>query len=80
MVILVGMPKVNVYLPEDLADWARKAGVNVSAMTQEALRREQVLREQARLVADDRAAGLIDEEEVQRWRRRLAPSSSTPLS
>jgi post-segregation antitoxin (ccd killing protein) len=70
------MPKVNVYLPQELADWARTAHVNVSAITQEALRRERLLREQADLVAEDRAAGRVDEQEVERWRQRLAQSSS----
>jgi post-segregation antitoxin (ccd killing protein) len=32
------MARVNVYLPDDLAESARSAGVNVSAITQEALR------------------------------------------
>lgn len=34
------MARVNVYLPDDLADQARAAELNVSAITQEALRRE----------------------------------------
>jgi post-segregation antitoxin (ccd killing protein) len=33
------MARVNVYLPDDLADEARAAGLNVSQLTQEALRR-----------------------------------------
>lgn len=32
------MTRVNVYLPDDLADAAREAGLNVSGITQEALR------------------------------------------
>jgi post-segregation antitoxin (ccd killing protein) len=32
------MARVNVYLPDDLAEAARDAGLNVSALTQEALR------------------------------------------
>lgn len=32
------MSRVNVYLPDDLADAARAAGLNVSAIAQEALR------------------------------------------
>jgi post-segregation antitoxin (ccd killing protein) len=74
------MPKVNVYLPQELADWAKRADVNMSAITQEALRRERLLREQADLVAEDRAAGRVDEQEVARWRQRLAPLSSTAPS
>lgn len=31
------MARVNVYLPDDLADAARKAGLNVSGITQAAL-------------------------------------------
>jgi post-segregation antitoxin (ccd killing protein) len=34
------MARVNVYLPDDLATAARAAGINVSNLTQEALRRE----------------------------------------
>ena len=34
------MGRVNVYLPDDLAEEARAAGLNVSNITQEALRRE----------------------------------------
>lgn len=74
------MPKLNVYLPEELAEWVKTVDINVSAITQEALRRERLLWEQAQLVAADRAAGELDEEEVARWRQRLAPSSSTPRS
>lgn len=34
------MARVNVYLPDDLAEQARRAGINVSNVTQEALRRQ----------------------------------------
>jgi post-segregation antitoxin (ccd killing protein) len=34
------MARVNVYLPDDLAEQARDAGINVSSITQDALRRE----------------------------------------
>jgi len=34
------MARVNVYLPDDLAEEARTAGLNVSRLSQEALRRE----------------------------------------
>lgn len=37
-VYLVRMARVNVYLPDDLAAEARAAGLNVSAITQQALR------------------------------------------
>lgn len=33
------MARVNVYLPDELADRARAAGLNVSGLAQEALRR-----------------------------------------
>jgi post-segregation antitoxin (ccd killing protein) len=33
------MARVNVYLPDDLAEQARDAGLNVSGLTQEAVRR-----------------------------------------
>jgi post-segregation antitoxin (ccd killing protein) len=32
------MSRVNVYLPDDLAEEARKAGLNISSLTQEAIR------------------------------------------
>ena len=35
----VRMARVNVYLPDDLAAVARESGLNVSRLTQEALRR-----------------------------------------
>lgn len=35
----VCMRRVNVYLPEDLADRARRADLNVSALAQDAIRR-----------------------------------------
>ncbi|MGA3217914.1 MAG: type II toxin-antitoxin system CcdA family antitoxin [Acidimicrobiales bacterium] len=34
------MARVNIYLPDDLAEEARSAGLNVSKVAQEALRRE----------------------------------------
>lgn len=34
------MPRINVYLPDDLAQRVRDADINVSAVAQEALRRE----------------------------------------
>lgn len=33
------MPRVNVYLPDDLAAAVRAAGLNLSSLTQEAIRR-----------------------------------------
>jgi post-segregation antitoxin (ccd killing protein) len=36
----VCMARVNVYLPDELAEQARAAGLNVSHLTQEALRKE----------------------------------------
>ena len=33
------MARVNVYLPDELADRAKRAGLNVSALTQDAIRR-----------------------------------------
>ncbi len=33
------MARVNIYLPDDLAEAAREAGLNVSQLTQEAVRR-----------------------------------------
>jgi len=37
-VYIVCMARVNVYLPDDLADRARAAGVNVSGVAQDAIR------------------------------------------
>ena len=34
------MARVNVYLPDDLADAARAADLNISSLTQDAIRRE----------------------------------------
>lgn len=79
-VIPMVISKINVYLPDELAEWVKTVDINVTAITREALRRERLLREQAQLVAADRAAGELDEEEVTRWRARLARSSSTPRS
>lgn len=36
--ILCGVTRLNVYLPDDLAAEAKKAGLNLSAVTQEAVR------------------------------------------
>jgi post-segregation antitoxin (ccd killing protein) len=36
---MCGVARINVYLPDDLATEAKKAGLNVSAVTQQALRR-----------------------------------------
>jgi post-segregation antitoxin (ccd killing protein) len=33
------MPRVNIYLPDDLAAAVRAAGINLSSLTQEAIRR-----------------------------------------
>jgi predicted ATP-grasp superfamily ATP-dependent carboligase len=38
------MARVNVYLPDDLASDARGAGLNVSALTQDAVRQEMAAR------------------------------------
>jgi len=32
------MSRVNVYLPDDLADEAKRAGLNISSLTQDAIR------------------------------------------
>ena len=37
---LVCMPRVNIYLPDDLAAAVRTAGINLSSLTQDAIRRE----------------------------------------
>ena len=40
MCILVCMARLNVYVPDDLAERARARGLNVSALTQAAIRAE----------------------------------------
>ena len=40
MCIVCGVARLNVYLPDDLASAAKKAGLNLSALTQEAVRRK----------------------------------------
>jgi len=81
---LGGMPKITVYLPEEMAEWLRtKPDLNVSALVQQTLTRERILEEQAAQVAEDRAAGLIDEAGVEKWRaafRKAGRSSSTVAS
>lgn len=42
------MSRVNVYLPDDLADEAKKAGLNISSLTQEAIRSSLALHSLAR--------------------------------
>jgi len=37
--IVCGMSRLNVYLPDELAAEAKKAGLNLSAVTQDAVRR-----------------------------------------
>lgn len=34
----ISMSRVNVYLPDDLAEKAKQAGLNISSLTQEAIR------------------------------------------
>jgi post-segregation antitoxin (ccd killing protein) len=66
------MARVNVYLPDDLAEQVRAAGVNISGITQEALRSalaavdtERWLDRMDQLprtdVAHDRVLGAIDD-------------------
>ena len=49
------MSRVNVYLPDDLAEEARKAGLNISSLTQEAIRSSltaQALRQWQQQISD----------------------------
>ncbi len=48
------MARVNVYLPDDLAEAARAADLNVSAITQDALRAELAARHQRAWLEDVR--------------------------
>ncbi|MBA2262252.1 MAG: type II toxin-antitoxin system CcdA family antitoxin [Solirubrobacterales bacterium] len=52
------MARVNVYLPDELAAEARKAGLNLSAVTQEAVRRSLAARSTDAWLATLRAAPL----------------------
>lgn len=47
----VGMARLNVYVPDDLAEAARQAQLNVSSVTQDALRREVARRSTHRWLA-----------------------------
>lgn len=38
--MMCGVARLNVYLPDDLAAQAKHAGLNLSALTQQAVRRE----------------------------------------
>ena len=42
--IVCGVTRLNVYLPDDLAAEAKQAGLNLSAVTQEAVRRSLAVR------------------------------------
>ena len=42
------MSRVNVYLPDDLADKAKRAGLNISSLTQDAIRSSLALQNLAR--------------------------------
>lgn len=39
-----GVPRISVWLPDELAEQARAAALNVSALTQQAIRRELAMR------------------------------------
>ena len=41
---MCGVARLNVYLPDDLAAEVKKAGLNLSAVTQEAVRRSLAMR------------------------------------
>jgi post-segregation antitoxin (ccd killing protein) len=59
------MARVNVYLPDELARQAREAGINISSLTQEALRRAlsgRATRTWLRQVASLPPAGVTHEE------------------
>jgi post-segregation antitoxin (ccd killing protein) len=66
------MARVNVYLPDELAEAARAAGLSMSNITQEALRRElarresvvwldRVQKERPAGVAHERVLGVLDD-------------------
>jgi post-segregation antitoxin (ccd killing protein) len=42
------MSRVNVYLPDDLADEAKRAGLNISSLTQDAIRSSLAMQNLAR--------------------------------
>ncbi len=50
------MSRVNVYLPDDLADEAKRAGLNISRLTQEAIRSSLAMQDLAQW--QQRVAGL----------------------
>ena len=55
-VYIVCMARVNIYLPDELAAEARAAGLNVSGLTQDAIRRSLDAR-----ATDDWLSGLYDD-------------------
>ena len=73
----MAVAKITVYLPDELAAYAKSRDWNVSSLVQEALRRQQILETQAQLVAEDRAAGLLDERKVSEWQERLTKMKSS---
>jgi post-segregation antitoxin (ccd killing protein) len=54
------MARANVYLPDDLAREARQAGVNISAITQAALRRELAARKTSEWLRRHKRLGRLD--------------------
>jgi post-segregation antitoxin (ccd killing protein) len=54
------MARLNVYVPDELAEEARDAGINVSQVTQEALRRSLAARRTSTWVARVRALPPLD--------------------
>lgn len=86
------MARVNVYLPDELAEQAREAGLNVSNITREALQRElagrrttawlDAVRKLPRTgVTHDEAVAALDEvrsEAGDEWPRPAARSSGRP--
>ncbi len=59
------MPRVNIYLPDDLAAAVRAAGINLSSLTQEAIRRHLAGRTtDAWLATLDPAPALVSHEDA----------------
>lgn len=65
------MPKVNIYLPDDLTEQARAAGLPLSSVCQQAIRNE--LDRVTRRAATDARAALADYvQATARWREMVA--------
>jgi hypothetical protein len=69
---------MTVYLPDELHEYVRSHGMNVSALLQRAIRREAQVEGMARLADELNDEGLVDEELVRRWLTVLGVEQPDP--